>query len=146
MFFLGHEVLGQVLGGLDRRADKTEATQTLFQAIPVHRLVATHVSHSPTGHRQSPQEQRLVDVLGPPRHGRHDKGGGDGKDRTTLLQTYAATQEWLFERGLCKTEERIAPWKRFRNQLGQLPVEILKPVFRRESIREKAIIRRLSQG
>jgi hypothetical protein len=34
--------------------------------------------------------------------------GGDGKDRTTLIQTHAATQELLFDPGLCKTEERTA--------------------------------------
>jgi len=61
----------------------------------------------------------------------------------TLIQTNAATQELLFDRGLGKTEERIAPWKHLRQQLGKLPVEILKPVFRRGSIREKAIILRL---
>jgi len=95
---------------------------------------------------QSPQEQRWGDVLGPPRHGRHDKGGCDGKDRTTVIQTKAATQELLCDRGLGKTEERIAPWKRLRKQLGKLPVEILKPVFRIGSIREEAILLRLGQG
>jgi hypothetical protein len=71
---------------------------------------------------KSPQEQRMVDVLGTPRHVRHDKGGCDGKDRTALIQTNAATQELLFDRGLCKTEERIAPWKRLRKQFGTLLV------------------------
>jgi len=95
---------------------------------------------------KSPQEQRIVDVLGPPRHIRHDKGGGDRKYCTAVLQTNAATQELLCDRGLGKTEERIAPWKRLRKQLGKLPVEILKPVFRIGSIREEAILLRLGQG
>ncbi len=140
LLFIGHHVLGAWLGGLDRRADETAATQTLCQAIPGHRIVATHVRNGPTGHMQSPQAHRWVDVLGTPRHGRHAKGGGDGKDHPTLVQTNAATQEWLCERGLGTTEERIAPWKRLRQQLGTLPVEILKPVLRRGAIREQAII------
>ena len=85
-----------MLRSLDGRADETEATQTLFQTIPVHRIAAKHVSHGPAGHMKSPQEQRIVNVLGTPRHGRHDKGGGDRKDRTALLQTNAATQQLLF--------------------------------------------------
>jgi hypothetical protein len=147
LFFLGPQVLGSWLGGLDRRADETDATPTVFQAIPGQRIVAKHVRHGPTGPRKSPQEQRLVDVLGTPRHGRHDKGGCKGKDRTPVIQTHAATQELLLcDRGLCKTEERLAPWQRLRKQRGKLPVEILKPVFGRGSIREKTIIRRLGQG
>jgi hypothetical protein len=63
-----------------------------------------------------------------------------------LLQTNAATQELRFERGLGKTEERLAPWQRFRKPLGKLPVEILKPILSIESIREKAIILSLSEG
>src|SRR5262249_52002870 len=95
---------------------------------------------------QSPQEQRIVDILGTPRHGRHDKGGGDRKDRTALLQTNAATQEWLFHGGLCVAEEGIARWKRVRQQFGPLLIQFLKPVFGIGSIREKTVILGLGQG
>src|SRR2546428_12937660 len=67
---------------------------------------------------KSHQEERMVDVLGPPRHVRHDEGGCDGKDRTALLETNAATQELLFDRGLCITAKRIAPWKGVGKQFG----------------------------
>src|SRR6266446_354663 len=83
---------------------------------------------------------------GKARFGFFDHTGCNGQDRTTVIQTNAATQELLFDRGLCKTEERIAPWKRLRKQLGKLSVESLKPVLSIESIREKAIILRLGQG
>ena len=88
----------------------------------------------------------MVDVLGPPRHVRHDEGGCDGKDRTAVIQTNAAAQELLFDRGLCKAEKRIAPWKRVRKQCGKLLVEFLKPVFGIGSIREKTVIFGLGQG
>ena len=88
----------------------------------------------------------MVDVVGTPRHVRHHKGGGDGKDRTALIQTNAATQELLFDRGLCIAEERIAPWKRLRKQCGTLLVEFLKPVFGIGAIREKTGILGLGQG
>ena len=101
---LGHQGLGALLGGLDRRADETEATQPVFQAIPGQRIVAKHVRNGPTGHMQSPQEHRVVDVLGTPRHGRHDKGGCDGTDRTPLLQTKAATQELRCDEGAGKPQ------------------------------------------
>ena len=78
---------------------------------------------------KSHQEERMVDVLGPPRHVRHDEGGYDGKDRTALLQTNAATQELLFDRGLCITAKRIAPWKGVGKQFGKLLVELLSPSF-----------------
>jgi hypothetical protein len=146
MLFLGHEVLGESLGVLDRRADHTETTQALFQTIPVQRITAEHVRNGPTGDMQSPQEQRMVNVLSTPRHRRHDKGGGDRKDRTALIQTNTATQKLLFDRGLCKAETRLAPGKRVRKQCGTFLVEFLKPVFGRGSIREKTVICGLSQG
>jgi hypothetical protein len=122
MLCIGHQVLGALLGGLDRRANEPAATQTLFQALPGHRIVATHVRHGPTGPRQAPHGPRVVNVLGTPRPGRHDQGGCDGKDRTTVIQTQAATQERRCARGLCTTAERLAPWQRLRQQLGTLPV------------------------
>jgi hypothetical protein len=67
----------------------------------------------------------MVDVLSTPCHVRHDKGGCDGKDHTALLQANAATQELLFDRGLGKTEKRIALWKSVRKQFGKLLVELL---------------------
>jgi hypothetical protein len=42
-----------------------------------------------------------------------------------LLQTNAATQELLFDRGLCITEKRIASWKGVGKQFGKLLVEFL---------------------
>src|SRR5262249_8635355 len=97
LLFIGPQVLGEVLGTLHRRPDATEATQTVCQTIPIHRLAATHGSNGPAGHMQSPQAHRLVDVWGTPRPGRHAKGGGDRKDRTAWLQTQAATQEWRLQ-------------------------------------------------
>ena len=88
----------------------------------------------------------MVNVLSTPRHIRHDKGGGDGKDRTAVIQTDTATQKLLFDRGLCKAEKRIAPWKRVRKQFGKFLVEFLKPVFSIGSIREKTVVFGLSQG
>ena len=95
---------------------------------------------------KSHQEQRMVNVLSTPCHIRHDKGGGDCKDRTALIQTNAATQKLLFDRGLCIAEKRIAPWKRVRKQFRKLLVEFLKPVFGIGSIREKTVIFGLGQG
>jgi hypothetical protein len=63
-----------------------------------------------------------------------------------LLQTNAATQELLFDRGLRIAEEGLAPWKCVRKQLGTLLVELLKPVFGIGSIREKPVIFGLGQG
>src|SRR5256886_9093385 len=104
------------------------------------------MSNGLTGHMKSPQEQRMVDVVGTLRHVRHRKGGCDRKDRTALIQTNAATQELLFDRGFCIAEERIAAWKRFRKQFGTLLVELLKPVFGIGTIREKTVILGLGQG
>src|SRR5262245_5107644 len=39
------------------------------------RIAAKHARNGPTGHMKSHQEERMVDVLGPPRHVRHDEGG-----------------------------------------------------------------------
>ena len=85
LLFVGPQVLGAWLGGLDGRADSPEATQTVFQAIPGQRLAAQNMSHGPTGHRQSPPEPRMGDVVGTPRHVRHHTGGGGDRDRTALL-------------------------------------------------------------
>jgi hypothetical protein len=146
MLCLGHQVLGESLGVFDRRADATAATPTLLQAIPGQRLAATHGRHGPTGPRKSPPEERRVAGLGPPRHGRPDAGGGDGKDRTALLQTPAATQAWLCERGRWSTAKRSAPWKGVGKQGGTLLVALLSPRCGRGSIREQTVICGRGQG
>jgi hypothetical protein len=143
---LRHQVLGAGLGALARRADAPAAPPTVFQTIPGHRLAAQPGSHGPTGHRQSPQAQRMVDVVGTPRHRRQDKGGGARQDRTALRQTHAATQAWLFARGRRRAEEGLAPWKCVRQQRGTRLVELCKSGFGRGAIREKTVLGGLGPG
>jgi hypothetical protein len=42
-----------------------------------------------------------------------------------VSQTHAATQALLFDRGLCITAKRIAPWEGVGKQFGKLLVELL---------------------
>src|SRR5262245_47459398 len=102
--------------------------------------------NSPTGHMKPHQEQGMINVLSKSCHIRHDKGGGDRKDRPTLIETNASAVQLLFDRGLSKATKCIAPWKRFGKQFGKVLIEFIKPSFGIGSIGEKAVILGLGQG
>ena len=86
----------------------------------------------------------LVHFIGPPAHIGHHKGGCHGEHLAALFQTNASIVQVLFDRGLRKAEEGIAPSKGLRKQFGMLLVEFLKPVLGIGAILGKPIIFELS--
>jgi hypothetical protein len=68
------------------------------------------------------------------------KGGCHGEHLATLIQTKLTTAQILFDRGLGKAVEGIAPSKGLRKPFGMILVEFLKSALGIGAILDKPII------
>jgi hypothetical protein len=86
------------------------------------------------------QSRHNKKAANPPTHIEHNQGGRHGEHFAARIQTKSATAPVLFDRGLGKAEESIAPSKGRWKPFGIILIEFLKSALGIGAIRNKPVI------